>query len=331
MTRTVIVLSKKIAIIGAGAIGRLLAWTLRQGGHRPVLICRRAEQAEVLAEQGILLYDADGTGHQVEIEAVWAYTRDDLSAVDGAILTVKSYDTSDAGKLIRDRFPDVPVLSLQNGLGNGEKLAKSLPASQITLGLTTHGATAEGETSVHYKGRGETVIGDFQPGAMGAKWWAELLAGCGHPVKVADDIRREVWSKAMVNIGINPLTALFGLTNGELLGHRDLLAVSQVLVAEAEAVARAEGVELHGSFRRVLDVCRATAANRSSMLQDMLRRRPTEIEALCGEIVRLGRIHGLATPGNQRVFDMVTEAQRNGAYGRIYHDFLISRLSEFMG
>lgn len=307
-------MNRRIAIIGAGAIGRMLAWTLRQGGQDAVLICRRAEQAAALKKQGLLFYETDGTEHRVEVEAVTWDRSDRLPAVDGAILTVKSYDTSAAGELLRVRLPDVPVLSMQNGLGNGERLAESVPPERVALGLTTHGATADGETIVYYKGRGRTVIGDFQAATTesGAKWWAELFTGCGHPVTVADDIRTEVWRKAMVNIGINPLTALHGVKNGELPLRPDLLAVSRSLVEEAERVAAAAGVALHDSFDRVLDVCRTTAGNRSSMLQDLERGRKTEIDAMCGEIVRLGSLHGLPTPCNERVYQQVLQAERDG-------------------
>ncbi|MCX7571594.1 2-dehydropantoate 2-reductase [Tumebacillus sp. DT12] len=310
-------MNRRIAIIGAGAIGRMLAWTLRQGGQEAVLICRRTEQAAALKKQGLLFYETDGTEHRVEVEAVTWDTSDRLPAVDGAILTVKSYDTSAAGELLRVRLPDVPVLSMQNGLGNGERLVELVPPEQIALGLTTHGATADGETSVYYKGRGRTVIGDFLAATTesGAKWWAELFTGCGHPVTVADDIRTEVWRKAMVNIGINPMTALHGLKNGELPLRTDLLAVSRSLVEEAERVAAAAGVALHDSFARVLDVCRTTAGNRSSMLQDLERGRKTEIDAMCGEIVRLGKEHGVPTPCNERVYQQVLQAERDGKPG----------------
>lgn len=323
--------SVKIAIIGAGALGRVLAWTLQQGGHQPVLVCRRAEQAAALAEQGMMFYETDGTEHRVEVEAVTGETMDRLSGVDGAILTVKSYDTRAAGVMLRDRLPGVSVLSMQNGLGNGERLAESLPPGQIALGLTTHGATAEGETAVFYKGRGQTVIGDFYAGAApsGAKRWAELLTGCGHPVTVTEEIRTEVWRKAMVNIGINPMTALFGLKNGELPERSDLLAVSRTLVEEAERAAAAEGVSLQDSFARVLDVCRTTAGNRSSMLQDLERGRKTEIDAMCGEIVRIGKQHGVPTPCNERVRDLIAEAQQDGNYGELYRDYLRSKLNTF--
>ena len=230
----------KIAIIGPGAIGRLLAWLLVQGGHQPLLLCRREEQANALESDGLTFVDVDGTEQTVAVAAIHNQSPNfsvALKQIDAAIITVKSYDTHNAGTLLS--AVNVPVLSLQNGLGNGETLSRLLPESCIALGLTTHGATAVGDTRVLYKGHGETIIGDWlQDQADNGRWWAELLSSCGHPVTVSDTIRTEVWRKAMVNIGINPLTALLRVPNGELLKRESVLPVMQVAVEEAERVAQ---------------------------------------------------------------------------------------------
>jgi 2-dehydropantoate 2-reductase len=303
-----------IAIIGAGAVGRLLAWFLVQGGHRPLMVGRRKEQAERFCAEGLRFVGLDGAEQVIPVEALTSGELPGAEAgqeIDGVILTVKSYDTRTAAETIREHFPGVSVLSMQNGLGNGEALAERIDPARIAIGLTTHGATADGETGVFYKGKGRTVLGDWQQDRGGeeasvAKWWCDLLAGCGHSgLSLSDDIRTEVWSKAMVNIGINPFTALHGVPNGQLLNRPDLLAEMRATVEEAERVAQAEGIALADSWERVLEVCRGTAGNRSSMLQDVERGRRTEIDALCGVIVRLGERHGIPTPHNARCLEQV--------------------------
>jgi 2-dehydropantoate 2-reductase len=310
----------KIAIFGAGAVGRLLAWFLVQGGHRSLLVCRRREQAERFREEGLLFVGLDGGEQVIEVEAV---TSEELLGseaareVAGVMLTVKSYHTRTAAQTIREAFPGVPVLSMQNGLGNGEILADFAEPAKIAIGLTTHGATADGETGVFYKGSGRTVLGDWQQDCGGeevspAKWWCELLAAGGHSgLSLAEDIRTEVWRKAMVNIGINPFTALHRVPNGELLNRPDLLAEMRATVEEAERVARAEGIALEDSWERVLEVCRGTAGNRSSMLQDVERGRRTEIDSLCGVIVQLGKRHGIPTPYNAHCLEQVQNLLKN--------------------
>ncbi|MGZ4164369.1 MAG: ketopantoate reductase family protein, partial [Tumebacillaceae bacterium] len=161
--------------------------------------------------------------------------------------------------------------------------------------------------------------------AQTAKWWADLLTACGHPVQVANDIRTEIWRKAMVNIGINPFTALWEITNGDLLQKAELLPWMKRAVEEAEAVARAEGVLLTNSVARVEEVCRLTANNRSSMLQDRLRGRETEIDALCGVVVSLGEKWGIATQVNRLLLELLSSGAGTST---ISHAQLLERLQE---
>jgi 2-dehydropantoate 2-reductase len=286
----------KIGIVGPGAIGRLLGYFLASCGHEVLMICRREEQAEAFLQNGLTFVDLEGKELKVPVTADVGRS-DRLAAVDGAIVTVKSYDTEAAAKLLAGLA--VPVLSLQNGLGNAETLARFVSPARLSVALTTHGATAEGDTKVWYKGQGQTVIGDVEQGSETAKWWAERFAGSGHEMTLSADIRTEVWKKAMVNIGINPFTALLGVRNGRLLHEPDVLPLMQAAVEEAERVARAEGIEISGSFERVKEVCHMTADNISSMLQDLRKGRRTEIDALCGEIVTRGEKHGIAVRYNR--------------------------------
>ncbi|KEO83194.1 ketopantoate reductase family protein [Tumebacillus flagellatus] len=293
----------RIAIVGPGAIGRLFAGVLVNGGHRPLFVCRREEQAQAFFRDGLGFVDLAGEEKRLRVEAV---TGDVPADTDAVLFTVKSYDTASAAA----KLPQgIPILSLQNGLGNGETLAKQLDPACLALGLTTHGATAEGDTNVHYKGAGLTVLGDWYPQNLGknspARIWAELLTSSGHPVTLTDDIRTEVWKKAMVNIGINPFTALYRKQNGELLDSPSLLRLMRLTVEEAERIAAGEGVVLTNSFARVLEVCRQTAANTSSMLQDVLAGRRTEIESLCGVIETFGRNQGTETPYNTAMLELV--------------------------
>lgn len=321
----------KIAIIGPGAIGRLFAWTLGQGGHTPLLICRRAEQAGTMQREGLQVVDLEGRQHQVPVAAICltheagqgdsALQVAQFAEVEGVLLSVKSYDTRHAGELLRALPPTIPVLSLQNGLGNGETLAEHLDPSRLAIGLTTHGATAEGNAKVHYKGAGQTVIGDWQPQPLhsadkgAAHWWSELLTACGHQASWTPDIRTEVWKKAMVNIGINPFTALYNLPNGQLLESPSLLRLMRLTVEEAERVADGIGVELSHSFERVLEVCRLTAGNISSMLQDVRAGRQTEIESLCGIIEQFGEQQGMETPYNTMLLELIREVGKRGIRG----------------
>ncbi|WP_157729551.1 ketopantoate reductase family protein [Tumebacillus algifaecis] len=299
----------KIAILGPGAIGRLVGYWLASGGHQVVMVCRRTEQAERLGRQGLTYVDAAGQEHNLQVEAVFEADDEKLAEIDGLIVTVKSYDTEAAAQQIAAWHASIPVLSLQNGLGNAETLARYLAPKRISLALTTHGATAEGDTRVWHKGQGQTVVGDVERGSGAARWWTELLMTCGQSALLSDDIFTEVWRKAMINIGINPFTALLDVRNGQLVQEPEVLRLMQATVQEAEQVARAQGINLQGSFERVLEVCKNTAANSSSMRQDLQKGRRTEIDAMCGVIEEIAEKSGLQAPYNTFLKKMVKKCE----------------------
>jgi 2-dehydropantoate 2-reductase len=139
---------------------------------------------------------------------------------------------------------------------------------------------------------------------------AELFRAAGLAAEVADPIEPHLWAKLVVNAAINPVTALARRPNAYVFEDPSAAARAGALAREAAAVAAAAGITLPypDPVAYVGDVVRATAANRSSMLQDLERGRPTEIDAINGEVLRLGRELGVATPENERVLDEVRRA-----------------------
>ena len=192
------------------------------------------------------------------------------------------------------------IVTLQNGVGNRALLAAALGGGRVGQAVTALGATLLGPGRVRHAGQGATVFG-AAPDCAGMAALAELFGACGLPAELADDLDALVWGKLVVNVGINALTALLRVPNGalaELPAARELLAAA---VAEAAAVARARGTALPYAdpLAHVLAVAQATAANRSSMLQDVLRGSPTEIATINGAVVREGARLGVPTPVNQ--------------------------------
>ena len=130
--------------------------------------------------------------------------------------------------------------------------------------------------------------------------------------EVTDSIEQRIWEKLIINAGINALTAIHDLANGRLLDDPAITATMQAATAEAENVARALGVILaDDSFTKTVAVCQATAANVSSMLQDIRRHRRTEIDAINGAIVRLGEKMGVDVPVNRRLTEQVKTIERS--------------------
>jgi 2-dehydropantoate 2-reductase len=176
----------------------------------------------------------------------------------------------------------------------------------ILGGSTTHGVTFLAPGRIRHAGRGQTLLGVARGPRSLASEVAALFARAGLVSSVADDLDRILWEKAVVNAAINPLTAILRCPNGEILACPEARLVSKGGAREACAVALAQGVRVAPDpWPRVERVLRATAANRSSMLQDVEAGRPTEIEAITGEIVRLAGARSITTPISRGLLSLV--------------------------
>jgi 2-dehydropantoate 2-reductase len=172
--------------------------------------------------------------------------------------------------------------------------------------VTALGATLLGPGHVRHAGQGLTLFSTApDPERMAAL--AALFSACALPAELSDDLEALVWGKLVVNVGINALTALLRVPNGALVDVPEARALLEQAVAEAVAVARARGTRLPDPdpLAHVLAVARATGANRSSMLQDVLRGSPTEIATINGAVVREGRRLGVPTPVNELLTALV--------------------------
>jgi 2-dehydropantoate 2-reductase len=198
------------------------------------------------------------------------------------------------------------VVTLQNGLGNRELLAAALGEECVGQGVTALGATLLGPGRVRQAGQGATVFG-AAPDRAAIQTLAELFRACRLPAELSDDLEALVWGKLVVNAGINALTALLRVRNGALAENSDARMLIASAVAEAAAVAQARGIRLpyDDPLARTLAVARTTAANQSSMLQDVLRGSPTEIDAINGAVEREGQRLGIATPANSMLAALV--------------------------
>jgi len=291
----------KIVIIGAGALGSLLAFYL-SARSEVWLLDRWGEQVEAIAAGGVTCERAG----QAETRAVRATT--DAAAIgrcDAALIAVKSRHTrwaaEQAGKL-----PGAAVVTLQNGIGNRETLAAALGAERVGQGVTTLGATLLGLGRVRQSGHGTTVFG-AQPDRAAAEQLAALFAASGLPAEVSDDLDALVWGKLVANAGINALSALLRVPNGALAHVPEAAALLEAAAREAAAVAERRGIRLpyDDPAAYALQVAQTTADNWSSMLQDVLRGRPTEIEEINGAVVREGERLGVPTPVNRALADLV--------------------------
>jgi 2-dehydropantoate 2-reductase len=206
------------------------------------------------------------------------------------LLTTKSYDTEYAAKEIAKRFPDTPVISFQNGLNNIDVLSKYVDARKVYAGTTSHGVTLLGPGQIKHAGTGMTCVGapDVESDPDVIEALADALTAAGMKTDVSSNIVTDIWRKGVVNAGINPVTAIANVPNGQILTSPELKECAIALSTEAEQVAVALGYNIEDGVEEMLKVANRTAHNRSSMLQDVERKKPTEIQAITGVIVAEG-------------------------------------------
>jgi 2-dehydropantoate 2-reductase len=301
----------KITIVGAGAMGSLFGALLAESGHEVRLLDVWQEHVDAVNKKGLSV-EREGRTRSIVLKATT-----DLRQVDKAdlvIVFVKSSQTGKAAETARAALrKDGWVLTLQNGMGNAEAIARAVPASRVLAGTTSHGATMLGPGMIRHAGVGPTVIGAWtgeEP--AGAKKMAECFNRAGIETAVADDVRSLIWSKLLVNVGINAVTALTGIRNGQLLDLESTRWISQTAVEEAMAVARNLGVRVRDdAVSHVFQIAEATAANRSSMGQDLDHKRRTEIDAINGYVVREAEKLGLPVPVNRTLSGLIETLQEH--------------------
>lgn len=299
----------KIAVIGAGAMGSLFGGLLTESGVEVWLLDIWEAHVNKLNQDGLTI-ERDGTTRVVRLKAVT--DPQTVGQVDLVIVFVKSSHTAAAAQTASELMrPDGIVLTLQNGMGNADILGEALAPEKVLAGTTSHGATMLGPGRIRHAGIGPTQIGSWAyDNPAQARKVAAILTNAGIETEVTDDVHALVWHKLFINVGINAITALTGIRNGQILDLAATRDLSRQAVEEAMAVARAKGIKVAGDVAdHVFRVAEATAANRSSMGQDVDNRRPTEINAINGAIVREARQLGVATPINETLTALVETLQ----------------------
>ena len=276
----------RVAIVGVGAIGGVIAALLQRAGRHEVILCARRPLPELAVEtpEGL-----------VRMHAAVLTDPHDAPAVDWVLVATKAYDVAGAAKwLERLRAQGAPVAVLQNGVEHGERFAPYVPLESILPVMVDCPAERPAPDRVRQRGVMHLKVPE---GAMGRSF-VELFAGTPADATVVPDFLSVVWRKLCFN-SAGVLSALLlqpaGVVRGEAVGE-----VALQIIRECAAVARAEGARLEeGVAEEVLRAHRAALPDSiNSMLADRMAGRPMEIDARNGAIVRMGRKHGIATPNN---------------------------------
>jgi len=297
----------KIAVIGSGAMGSLYGGILAENGNEVYFIDVFKEHIDMINKKGLCIVEKGKERYIKNVKATMDPS--EVGIVDLAIVFVKSTITDIAVEQNRAVIgEDTIVLTLQNGIGNIEKINNFVDINQIVAGTSANGASMIEPGKINHAGNGGTVIGEISGQITDRiKRLKELLdlEKLG-PCQISDNVMGLIWDKLLVNAGINPLTAVTGFKNGELLEHEESLEILENLVNEGIQVAEALGIKLsHTTPEHCKNVCRATAENISSMLADVMNKRKTEIMNINGSIVREGKRLGIPTPFNEVMTNLV--------------------------
>ncbi len=295
-------------VVGPGAMGCLFASRLKKAGHHVIIVDHKPERADFINKNGILIEGAAGE-ERVRVPVVTGRAPEETDVV---LICVKANQTREAAEEISSWLDlRASILTLQNGLGNLELLEEVFGKERVLGGVTAEGATLLGPGHARHAGQGQTIIGPAGPADGPVAKIVSAFENAGFDTHSADEVENLIWGKLIVNVGINALTAITRLKNGQLPAIEGARTVMKMAVGEAESVAHAKGINLPypNPFERVLEVCRATAENKASMLHDVLGQRITEIQFINGAVVREGKKIGIPTPVNLTLTSLVSAIQ----------------------
>jgi 2-dehydropantoate 2-reductase len=295
---------RRICIVGCGAIGGLYAAHLAQLSDVEVWAYDiSTEHVAAINRDGLRLTGAVALAGSVSARSDAAQ----IPPCEFGIVATKGTLTEPACVAMQAVFSAAAVCSVQNGIGNEEVIARYAP--RVIRGVTLPAGRIVAPGVVEMIGLGPTWIGPFEPQPASGdvvRGLAEMLSATGLQTVACADARGPQWTKLLFNAGVNPLCALTGLTHGELIDHPPSRLLAGRLIAEGRAVADAGAIMLDGDPDALVDTAgRSNYHHRPSMLQDVTARRPTEIATLNGGIVREGAAHGVPTPLNQAVHDLI--------------------------
>ena len=295
-----------ITIAGIGAMGSLFGVMLqsvaRQYGLRLQMYGHWGQQIAAL-NNGLKVISEAGTTSVWRLSAV--DNPEKLQAADLLIVLVKSWQTQQtAAELAYSLKRNGVVLTLQNGLGNEKILQAAFPGFAVVTGITTCGAYLQDAGVLQKAGSGKVLIAENTAASAQMQLLQAALSDAGCAVEITRAIECRRWGKLIINAAINPLSALYNLPNGALLSDKTIAEQMERITKEAVKVAQAAGVDVDESqtWQAVCEICRNTAHNFSSMLQDVRRQRPTEIEAITGQLLQHAKQHQISVPENEAVY-----------------------------
>ncbi|WP_414931441.1 2-dehydropantoate 2-reductase [Vibrio europaeus] len=290
-----------ILILGPGAIGSLWASKFQAAGHNVSLWSTSIEPRLTL---------------QLDQQPPQTFSNRDSNSVKQAdliLITVKAWQVDAAlTPLMPHISPDAILMLMHNGMGTAESVVQKMPNNPLLLATTTHGTYKPSKQQVLHTGLGQTQLGGFNSLGNKCSFLEEVFT---HALPVAtwnNNIHHALWTKLAINCAINPLTAIHQVKNGQLATQEHQLEVN-ALLDEIQPVLAAEQIPLSREqlSQTVNHVIEATAANHSSMQQDIFHCRPSEIDFITGYLLERAQHHGISTPKNHKLYQAIKNIEQS--------------------
>lgn len=298
----------KVAVVGAGAMGCRFGASLQKAGNDVTLIDVWKEHVDSINRNGLRVSGETGDEYLKVMAAIDATT---VRSVDLIIIFTKTLHTKSAAQTAKSLMgPETAVLTLQNGLGKEEIIAEDIEPEHIVLGSTTYSSDLIGPGHVRYSGKGDIWIMTYTGQETKRLYEIEsVFNAAGLQTTVSSDALKFIWLKAAFNSAINTLSGVTRLNCGPLGRHEETWDFYRNIVKEVVTVARAKGIDLKEKdvLYQLEKASNPTysGAHLPSMLQDVLRKKPTEIAALSGAVIKEAAHFGIAVPFNQAIYDVM--------------------------
>jgi 2-dehydropantoate 2-reductase len=295
----------KVGIVGAGAMGSIFTYFFNKANMDIALLEKDSNAIKNMKNGLNVLVDNKTENIKIEVSDNPLILKD----CEIIFIFVKTYDTEEAIKEISSGITGKDkksiVVSLQNGIGSKEIIAKYIPEDRIVYGSTSIGATRVDSRTVRLGGIGDIVIGGSEREAVAVVETKFKEAGLN--VIVTGNPDAAIWKKAIINAGINPIGALLGVSNGEIIDNEYSRKLQERIVREAVEVANTIGLSFNSDeiVEQTRNVCEKTAKNLCSMLQDVNAHRRTEIDSINGVIIQYGIKNRIPTPYNDAVYCLI--------------------------
>ncbi|WP_051118561.1 2-dehydropantoate 2-reductase [Vibrio campbellii] len=290
-----------ILILGPGAVGSLWATKLKLAGHNVSLWGRSSNSEQLL---------------QLDDHPAINFANQNILSVQNAdliVVTVKAWQVEGAIEpLLPNISEDTIVMLLHNGMGTAPLLEAKLPDNPLIVATTTHGAYKPSKEQVLHTGQGNTQLGGFNAKGAQCDFLADVMNHALPEVNWNPNINAALWTKLAINCAINPLTAIHQCKNGELAAPEFATKLANITYELVEVMNKKEiEVDFDSLHATIMQVVNATAANYSSMRQDVFHQRRTEIDFITGYLLQAAEKHHISTPENAKLYQRIKQIEQS--------------------